>query len=100
MGDSTEKGRVLESQVAKYFLFNSYQAQLNVILEGRSGGRHECDVLAEKSDGIMTYRVVVECKAWDTPIEKDVVAKLDLRRSRPWAQQGDHRRSCRVEKWR
>ena len=34
------------------------------------------DVLATKSDALTTYRVAVECKAWQSPIEKDVVAKL------------------------
>lgn len=56
---------------------SGYEARTNVVLEGRSGGRHEIDVLAEKSDGITTFKVAVECKAWATPIEKDVVSKLD-----------------------
>lgn len=72
-----DKGRELERQIAEFFALNGYQPHQNVVLEGRSGGRHELDVLAERSDGITTYRVCVECKAWGTPIEKDVVAKLD-----------------------
>jgi Restriction endonuclease len=35
-------------------------------------------VLATKSDGLVTTRVGVECKAWAGPIEKDVVAKLSF----------------------
>ncbi len=73
----TDKGRELERKIAEFFALNGYQTQRNVVLEGRSGGRHELDVLTEKSDGITTFRAVVECKAWDQPIEKDVVAKLD-----------------------
>jgi len=48
----------------------------NEVLTGRSGGRHEIDVLAEKADALTTFRVAIECKAWQQPIEKDVVSKL------------------------
>jgi hypothetical protein len=47
------------------------------VLEGKSGSRHEIDVLGEKHDQLSTFRVAVECKAWSQPIEKDVVAKFD-----------------------
>lgn len=70
------QGRELEQQVAAYFRAHGYEVSCNVILEGRSGGRHEVDVLAVKSDTLTTYRLAVECKAWQQPIEKDVVAKL------------------------
>jgi hypothetical protein len=33
-------------------------------------------VLAEKSDPLTTFRLAVECKAWEAPIEKDAVSKL------------------------
>ncbi len=69
-------GRQLEQRVAAFFATNGYTTRCNEILEGRSGGRHEIDVLAEKSDALTTYRVAVECKAWQQPIEKDVVSKL------------------------
>ena len=45
-------------------------------MTGRSGGRHEIDVLAEKSDPLTSFRIAVECKAWHAPVEKDVVSKL------------------------
>jgi hypothetical protein len=67
--------RELEAQVAAYFAANDYEAQTNVVREGRSGGRHEMDVYAVKSDGITSFAVMVECKAWNTPIEKDIVSK-------------------------
>lgn len=71
-----EVGRQLEQRIAVFFGTHGYHARCNEILEGRSGGRHEIDVLAEKSDALTTYRVAVECKAWQQPIEKDVVSKL------------------------
>ncbi len=46
------------------------------MLVGRSGGRHEGDVLAEKSDALTSFRIAVECKAWNSPIEKEVVSEL------------------------
>lgn len=58
-------------------MMNGYQTKRNVVLEGKSKGQHEIDVLAEKSDGVTTFRVMVECKAWNKPIEKDVISKVD-----------------------
>lgn len=75
---AADKGRELEKQVADFFTLHGYTTKRNVILEGRSGGKHEVDVLAEKSDGVTTFRLAIECKAWNIPIEKDTVAKLDL----------------------
>lgn len=46
------------------------------MLEGRSGGRHEIDVLVKKSDGITDFSAFIECKAWNHPIEKDIVSKV------------------------
>jgi hypothetical protein len=40
-----------------------------------SGGTHEIDVLAEKSGGLTTFSVLVECTAWNVAINKDVIAK-------------------------
>lgn len=62
--------------MAAHFLAHGYRVARNLVLEGRSGASHEVDVLAEKADALTTYRVAVECKAWRTPIEKDVVSKL------------------------
>ncbi|MFN0156349.1 MAG: restriction endonuclease [Gaiella sp.] len=69
--------RALESQIGEFFAANGYVTELNVIREGRSGGRHEMDVFAVKSDGIADFTVMIECKAWNSPIEKDIVSKAD-----------------------
>lgn len=68
--------RNLELRVAQYFERNGYAARTNQKEKGRSGLIHEIDVLAEKRDAAGTHRVVVECKAWRSPVEKDVVYKL------------------------
>lgn len=70
------KGNDLEQGVARLLKSLGYETRTNVILTGRSGATHEIDVLGEKTDQLTTFRVAVECKAWDQPIEKDVVAKL------------------------
>lgn len=71
----SEKGYELERKMEKVFQLNGYKTKRNVVLEGKSGGRHEIDILAEKSDGLTTFRMMVECKAWNKPIDKDVVSK-------------------------
>jgi hypothetical protein len=69
--------RNLEQRVAQYFERNGYNTRTNHKEQGRSGLLHEIDVLAEKRDAAGTHRVAVECKAWRTPVEKDVVYKLE-----------------------
>ena len=71
-----DKGNDLEAQIERFFASNDYETTRNVSLVGRSGGRHEIDVLAKKSDGITDFSVMVECKAWNHPIEKDIVSKV------------------------
>lgn len=72
---SLEKGHQLESKIERYFIVHGYETKRNVILEGKSGGKHEVDIFASKSDDVATIRIIVECKAWAKPIEKDVVSK-------------------------
>ncbi len=69
-------GADLERRIEQYLSLHGYACLRNAVVEGRSGGRHEVDVLAETSDGVTGYRLAVECKARQRPVEKDVVAKL------------------------
>ena len=72
-----QKGAELERQVADVFAAVGYRVQQNVVREGRGGGRYEIDVLAEKTDELLTLSVAIECKAWASPIDRDIVAKLN-----------------------
>ncbi|TDT14616.1 restriction endonuclease [Ilumatobacter fluminis] len=72
-----QKGAELEKQVADVFAAAGYRVQQNVVREGRGGGRYEIDVLAEKTDEFLTLSVAIECKAWASPIDRDIVAKLN-----------------------
>jgi hypothetical protein len=63
--------------VAQYFEQNGYSTRTNHREQGRSGLVHEIDVLVEKRDAAGLHRVVIECKAWRSAIEKDAVYKLE-----------------------
>lgn len=69
--------RNLERRVADYFERSGYRAMTNQKERGRSGLVHEIDVIATRTDAAGTHRVAVECKAWRSPIEKEVVYKLE-----------------------
>lgn len=71
-----EKGTDLEQKVAAVFAAHGYRVQTNVVREGRGGTPHEIDVIAEKTDDLLTLSVAIECKAWANPIEKDVISKF------------------------
>src|SRR5262249_20729690 len=73
---AADRAQLLEERIGEHFAAHGYLVRRRVQAEGRSGGRHEIDVLAEKSDPLTTFRLAVECKAWGSPIEKDVVSKL------------------------
>lgn len=73
---AAERGKELEERVAAHLGAHGYQVRRNVVVQGRSGARHEVDVLAEKSDTLTTYRVAVECKAWRVPVGQEVISKL------------------------
>lgn len=76
--DALAKGRELERQIERFFHAGGYETERNVIAAGKSGGRHEIDVLAHTSNGVSSFMVMVECKAWSQPIERDVVAKANF----------------------
>jgi len=76
MSTTHERGRALEEQIGNFLAHHGYQVRWNLVLQGRSGASHELDVVGDKSDGLTSFRLVVECKAWASPIDKDVVYKL------------------------
>jgi hypothetical protein len=72
---ATTKGRRLEAAVAAFLTTQGYSTRQNDVLTGRSGVTHEVDVLAQKCDGLMTFRVMVECKNWAGQADKAVITK-------------------------
>lgn len=71
-----QRGADLERRIEEYLAAHGYACRRNAVVAGRSGGRHEIDVLAEKRDGVTAFRLAVECKARNRPAEKEAVAKL------------------------
>ena len=47
--------------VADYLSRHGYRTATNVSLRGRSGATYDVDVLAEKSDDVTTFRMLVDC---------------------------------------
>lgn len=43
---------------------------------GKSSVAHQIDVLTSHSDGLHTYKTIVECKYWDKNINKDIIMKV------------------------
>jgi hypothetical protein len=70
------KGHPLEQQIAEFLRQHGYTVSTNARIQGRSGATHELDVVADKSDDLTSYRLIVECKAWTSAIDKEVVYKL------------------------
>lgn len=71
-----DKGSELEKLVTNLFKVNGYDARHNVKMMGRSGVEHQIDVYAEYKAPLHTSKIIVECKSYDKPIDKDVVMKL------------------------
>jgi hypothetical protein len=68
-------GSELEQAVARRLQFDGYDAVTNSIVQGRSGARHEIDVLAIQHLGSTKVSLAVECKSWMQSIDKAVIAK-------------------------
>lgn len=78
--DAHRRGRALETVVADLFRARGYAVEVNVIRRGRSGARHELDVLAVRDDGLVSATVAVECKNRAAPIDTEVVARARMLR--------------------
>ena len=74
---STGEGNIGQA-VAEYLARHGYRVARDVALRGRSGANHTLDVLAEKSDEVTTYRLMVHCRDWDTAVDRDTVAGVHL----------------------
>jgi hypothetical protein len=69
---------MFEHVIDALFRAHGYRTQTNVVLVGRSGARHEVDVLASRREDLLETRVGVECKNWAQPIDAAVVARARL----------------------
>ena len=46
-------------------------------VKGKSGVKHQIDVLISHSDGIHDYLTAIECKYWNKNIDKDIIMKVE-----------------------
>jgi len=76
MSGSYGKGIEFEKFVVELFRKAGFIVQHNVVLQGKSGAKHQIDVLAMYRTPVTEFKVLVECKNWDKPINKDVVMKV------------------------
>jgi hypothetical protein len=72
----SDRGLELEKLVANLFKAKGYDAKHNVKMRGRSGVEHQIDVYAEYKAPLHVSKIIVECKSYDKPIDKDIVMKL------------------------
>lgn len=48
----------------------------NFKIKGKSGVKHQIDILTSQSDGMTTAKTAIECKYWNKKVTKDTVMKL------------------------
>ena len=76
MATSLDRGTAFEVQLHALFEAHGYLALHNVRMTGRSGAEHQIDVYAELELPLHVVRVVVEAKAYEQPVDKDALLKL------------------------
>jgi hypothetical protein len=76
MATNLERGTAFELQLRNLFEARGYRAMQDVRMVGRSGAEHQIDVFAEFDLPLQTVRLIVEAKAHESPIDKDVLLKL------------------------
>jgi hypothetical protein len=69
---------MFEHVIDALFRAHGYRTSTNTIVVGRSGARHEIDILASRQEDLLETRVGVECKNWSQPIDTAVVARARL----------------------
>lgn len=69
---------MFEHVIDALFRAHGYRTATNTIVVGRSGARHEIDILAFRQEDLLETRVAVECKNWSQPIDTAVVARARL----------------------
>lgn len=82
-----KSGKVLESYVQFVyqklleFLDEGALVSTNLLIQGKSGVKHEFDVYYEFQHLNIKHRIAIECKDWNTPVTKgevgEFIAKLN-----------------------
>ena len=76
MSRSPSKGVLFERMLCRLFESKGYRVTHNIKLRGRSGAEHQIDLLVEYECPLHISRVIIEAKAYTSPINKEKVMKL------------------------
>jgi general secretion pathway protein E len=66
-----------KSQLIEYLKRLGYQVEENAEVQGKSGAKHNLDILATKDDGIVIHHIAMGIEAAEKPIELDKVFDFD-----------------------
>ena len=66
-----------KSQLIDYLKQLGYQVEENAEVQGRSGAKHNLDILATKDDGIVMHRIAIGIEVAEKPIELAKVFDFD-----------------------
>ena len=66
-----------KSQLIKYLKKLGYQVEENAEVQGRSGAKHNLDILATRDDGLVTHHIAVGVEVAEKAVELDKVFDFD-----------------------
>jgi len=66
-----------KSQLIEYLKQLGYQVEENAEVQGRSGAKHDLDILATRDDGIVTHHIAIGVEVAEGPVELDKVFDFD-----------------------
>ena len=66
-----------KSQLIQYLERLAYEVKENAEVQGRSGAKHNIDILATKDDGIITHRMAIGIEVAEEPVELNKVFAFD-----------------------
>jgi hypothetical protein len=66
-----------KSQLIEYLKRHAYQVEENAEVTGRSGAKHNLDILATRDDGIVTHYIAVGIEVAEDKVELDKVFAFD-----------------------
>jgi len=66
-----------KSQLIEYLEQLGYQVEENAEVQGKSGAKHNLDILATRDDGIVTHHIAIGVEVGEKPVELDKVFDFD-----------------------
>jgi hypothetical protein len=76
--EAPAKRQALALQLARHFRSGGYEVERDAAVVGSSGELQDVDLLAFRAYGASTVVVMVDCDAWNRPIDRDAVIRARL----------------------